>query len=76
MRRRRHVREIELGDDADRVEDRAELLGEPLDLLVRQRQPREPRDVQTSSLDIAISGNRSSQNARAGPLSGARRYVM
>ena len=46
MRRRRHVGEVELGDDADRVEDRAELLGEALDLLVGQRQPREPRDVE------------------------------
>ena len=42
---RRHVGEIELGDDADRIEDRPELLGEALDLLVGQREPREPRDV-------------------------------
>ena len=42
---RRHVGEIELGDDTDRIEDRSELLGEALDLLVGQREPRKPRDV-------------------------------
>ena len=46
MRGRRDVGEVELGDDADRVEDRAELLGEALDLLVGQREAREPRDVE------------------------------
>jgi hypothetical protein len=54
MRRRRNVGEIELGDDADGVEDRAELLRETLDLLVGQREPREPRDVEHFVFDIAI----------------------
>ena len=52
----------------------AELLGELLDLFVRQRQPREPRDVQ-----YFVSGyrhrNRSSQ--RDGPPVGSpSAYVM
>ena len=34
MRGRRHVREVELGDLGDGVEDRAELAGQPLDLVV------------------------------------------
>ncbi len=42
---RRHVGEIELGDDADRIEDRSELLGEALDLLVGQGEPRKPCDM-------------------------------
>ena len=46
MRGRRHVGEVELGDDADRIEDRSELLGEALDLLVGQREPRKPCDVE------------------------------
>src|SRR5262249_39936361 len=40
------VREIELRHLADGIEDRAQLLLEALDLLVGQRQPREPRDMQ------------------------------
>ena len=46
MRGRRHVGEVELGDDADRVEDRAELLDEAHDFLVGQREPRKPRHVE------------------------------
>jgi hypothetical protein len=34
MRRRRHALEVELGDDADGVEDLAEVLGEALDLVL------------------------------------------
>ena len=46
MRGRRHALEVEFGHLPDRLEDRAQLPAEPLDLLVRQRQPRELRDVQ------------------------------
>src|SRR5437867_5901865 len=46
MRRRLDVRKVELRDLADGLENRAQLLLEAGDLLVRQRQPREPRDVQ------------------------------
>ena len=38
--------QIELGDLADRLEDRVQLRAEALDLLVGQRKPRQPRDVQ------------------------------
>jgi hypothetical protein len=46
MRRGRHVPELELGDDADGVQDRAELAGDALDLVVGESEPREPRDVE------------------------------
>src|SRR5207244_9024340 len=46
VRRGRDFLEVELGDLADRLENRAQLLAKALDLLVRQRQPREPRDVE------------------------------
>ena len=52
MRRRVNVGEIELGDDADGVENRGEFAGEALDLLLGQREPSEPRDVH----DL-VSGN-------------------
>ena len=40
------VLEVELGDLADRLEDRVQLRTEALDLLVAQREPRQARDVQ------------------------------
>ena len=46
MRGRRHVGEVELGDLPDRVEDRAELPRQPLDLVVRQVEPGQPGDVE------------------------------
>ena len=45
MRGRRDLLEIELGDDADRVQDLVELAREALDLLGGERKPREPRNV-------------------------------
>jgi hypothetical protein len=42
---RLHVVQIELGDDADRVQDRVQLALERLDLVLCQRQPRQPRDM-------------------------------
>src|SRR4051794_14824284 len=41
-----HALEIELADLSDRLEDRRQLLLEPADLLLRQREARELRDVQ------------------------------
>ena len=69
VRGRRHVREVELGDDADRVEDLVELAGEALDLLLGQRQPREPATCSTSSREMAI---RSDPLKETGPQLGAR----
>src|SRR5215213_2864635 len=46
VRRRRHVREVELGHLRDCLEDRRQLLCEAPDLVLRQLEPREPRDVQ------------------------------
>src|SRR5437660_4550979 len=44
--RRLDVRKIELGDLADRLENRVQLLAKPLDLLFGQLEPRELRYVQ------------------------------
>ena len=44
--RRLDARQVELGDLADRLEDRVQLLGEPLELVLGELEPREPRDVQ------------------------------
>ena len=50
-----HVGEVELGDDADGVEDRTQLARGPLDFVVGQRQPRARQATwSTSSRDIAI----------------------
>ena len=46
VRGRLDVREVELAHLADRFEDRVQLRPEAVDLLVGQREPREPRDVQ------------------------------
>ena len=46
MRRRRHVREVELRHLRDGIEDRRELCGEPPDLVVAQVEPRKPGDVE------------------------------
>src|SRR5262245_21026533 len=52
MRGWRNLCQVELGHLTDGVEDRAELLDQALDLVVGQREPREPRDVQDF-----VSGN-------------------
>ena len=46
MRRRLDTLQVELRDLADRLEDRAQLRAEALDLLVRQREPSQPGYVQ------------------------------
>src|SRR5687767_10507015 len=46
MRGRRHVGEVELGDLRDGVEDRVQLIAETLDLLVREVEMCERRDVE------------------------------
>ena len=47
VRRRRHAVEVELGDlRVDVVEDRGQLAGHPLDLVVGELQAREARDVE------------------------------
>jgi len=46
MRRRRDVVEVELRHLGDGVEDRAQLRGQPLDLLVGEVEVREPGDVE------------------------------
>ena len=46
MRRRLDVGEVELGDLADRLEDRAELLLHALDLPLGYLEARQARDVQ------------------------------
>ena len=46
MRRRLDVGEVELGDLADGLEDRAELLPHALDLVLGDLEARQPRDVQ------------------------------
>ena len=61
--------EVELGDDADRLEDRAELAREALDLLLCEREPREPRDVQHL---VSRYRHRRDPLKEASPLSGAR----
>src|SRR5581483_7017631 len=45
VRRRLDSREVELGDFSDRLQDRGQLLAHPLELLVGQLQPRQPRHV-------------------------------
>ena len=46
MRGRRHVGEIELAHLRDRLQDRAQLAGQALDLLVGQLEARQPGDVE------------------------------
>src|SRR5215471_5291957 len=46
MRGRRHVVEIELRHLRDRLEDRVQLRAEAVDLVVGEREPGEPRDVE------------------------------
>jgi len=45
MQCRLHVREVELGHLPDRLEDRVELACEPIELLLGQREARQPRHV-------------------------------
>ena len=45
VRRRLHAREVEPLDRLDVAEDGRQLLGEHVDLLVGEREPREHRDV-------------------------------
>jgi len=45
MRRRRHVRKVELRHFRHGVEDRVELPAETLELLLGERDPRQPRDM-------------------------------
>src|SRR5262249_47119342 len=45
VRGRLDIREVQLAHLPDRVEDGGKLRPEALDLVVRQREPRQPRDV-------------------------------
>src|SRR5207244_5179899 len=67
VRRRLDVREVELGNLADGLQDRAQLLAEALDLLLGEREPRQPRDV-----EHLFAGNGHSLNPRKikGPFRG------
>ena len=69
MRRRLDVGEVELGDLGDRLEDRAQLLREALDLLLAQLEPREPRDVQylVPSCELAAAGSWTAPKTKRGP---------
>ena len=46
MRGRLHAGKVELVHPLDVLEDAGELAGHPLDLRVRELEPRKPRDVQ------------------------------
>ena len=54
MRGRLDVGQIELGDLADRFEDRVQLAAEAVQLLLAERQVRQPGDVLDLFLVIAI----------------------
>ena len=68
MRRRRHVRQVELGHLPDRLEDRVQLPAEPLDLVLAQVKARQSRYMQyVVSLDRHL---RSDLPKKKGPFRG------